>query len=215
MRKTRKNRQVGTLSGSQGNKISLQKISPVILGSDENYGWKYSKPPVPEVSARNFKMNTEKLTARLKEISLKKLIYFHLIAWTGTLVHLAVLWLAHGVLKVPLLIAGALAVEVAIIHNFTGHYFITWKDRISRSPRNYFQLLLRYNLVTASIDLVVNLGILWLLTHFLGVHYLIASITGQLLGPLFKLLANEFLVFPKLTHKQSSSVNEKEIGEKA
>jgi len=160
-------------------------------------------------------MKTAKFRARLKKINLRKLISFHLIAWLGTLVNLAVLWLTHGVLKMPLLIAGALAIEVAIIHNFTGHYFITWKDRTKRSPGNYFNLLLRYNIVTASIDFVVNLGILWLLNHFLGVHYMAASVAGQILGPLFKLLANEYLVFPKRKQKQTSVPADKEIREKA
>ncbi|HOR03139.1 MAG TPA: GtrA family protein [Candidatus Syntrophosphaera sp.] len=160
-------------------------------------------------------MKTAKLITGLKRINLRKLISFHLIAWVGTLVNLAVLWLTHGVLKIPLMFAGAIAIEVAIIHNFTGHYFITWKDRVSRSPKSYFLLLLRYNIVTASIDFVINLGILWLLTHFLGVHYMVANIAGQILGPLFKLLANEYLVFPKLKHKKTSDSVVKDIREKA
>ncbi|MCB5247300.1 MAG: GtrA family protein [Candidatus Cloacimonetes bacterium] len=161
-------------------------------------------------------MKIAHLLGRLKHGGWRKLLSFHLIAWVGTLVNLAVLWLTHGVLKIPLLIAGAIAIEIAIIHNFTGHYFITWKDRVKRTPRNYLLLLLKYNLVTASIDFVVNLGILWLLTHFLGVHYLIANIAGQVLGPLFKLVANEFLVFPKLKKtKLKLSEDNKEIEEKA
>lgn len=132
----------------------------------------------------------------------------------GTLVNLGVLWLTHGILNIPLIIAGIIAIEIAIIHNFTWYYFFTWKTRVRHSVKNYFHLLARYNLVTALIDFVVNLGTLWLLTRFLGVHYLIADIFGLLLGPLFKLFANEFWVFPKLEYEQTSITAEKKIGEK-
>ena len=152
---------------------------------------------------------------KIKAIGWRKLISYHLISWVGTLVNLGVMWLTHGVLKVPLMIAGVIAIEVAIIHNFTGHYFITWKHRVKHTLKDYLLLLFKYNLVTASIDFVVNLGILWTLTHFLGVHYLIANVTGQILGPVFKLLANEFLVFPGLKHKQTSILQKKEIKQKA
>ena len=93
-----------------------------------------------------------------------RLLRFQFVAWGGTLVNLGVLWLLKGRLKVPLLLAGALAIETAIVHNFTWHYFFTWKDRVDRNVKDFVLRLARYNLVTASIDLVVNLGILWALT---------------------------------------------------
>jgi putative flippase GtrA len=122
---------------------------------------------------------------------------FQLVAWGGTLVNLGVLWLLRGRLGVPLVLAGAAAIETAIVHNFTWHYFITWKDRVDRNARDYFRRLLHYNLVTASIDFVVNLGTLWGLVRFAGVNYLLADLAGMVAGPGVKFLANEFLVFRK------------------
>ena len=126
-----------------------------------------------------------------------RIIQFQLVAWGGTLVNLGVLWLTKGVLGIPLIPAGALAIEIAIIHNFTWHYFFTWKDRVAGNPRDYFSRLLRYNLVTASIDFIVNLGILWGLVTFAGVHYLLADLAGMVAGPLFKFVANERLIFKR------------------
>jgi putative flippase GtrA len=142
-------------------------------------------------------MKRFKLHPKLKQIELKKVLHFQVIAWLGTLVNLAVLWLMHGVLKVSVVLAGAIAIEVAIVHNFTWNYFITWKTRVKRTPKDYFLLLVKYNIVTASIDFVVNLGTLWILNKFFGVNYLLADLIGQLLGPLFKFFANEFIVFPQ------------------
>jgi len=93
--------------------------------------------------------------------------------------------------------AGALAIELAIIHNFTWHFFVTWREEVITGFSRYFAYLLRYNAVTASIDFVVNWGTLWVLATFAGVHYLIAGALGMVAGPFFKFLANEYLVFRK------------------
>lgn len=87
------------------------------------------------------------------------------------------------------------AVELAIIHNFTWHYFVTWRERVNHTVGDYFARLLKYNKITASIDFVFNLSILWILTKRYGVHYLLADIVGMLAGPVLKFLANEFLIF--------------------
>ena len=126
---------------------------------------------------------------------LARVLRFQLVAWGGTLVNLGVLWLLKGRLGMPLVPAGAAAIETAIIHNFTWHYFVTWRDRVDRSARDYFLRLLRYNLVTASIDFVLNLGVLWGLVKLAGVHYLLADLAGMVAGPVVKFFANEFLVF--------------------
>ena len=140
----------------------------------------------------------------MKQISLRRIITFQLVAWLGTALNLTILWLLKGVLDLPLLIAGAIAIEAAIIHNFTWHYLYTWKGRVKGTFRDYLKRLFHYNIVTASIDFVVNLGTLWVLTTFFGVHYLIADLLGKLAGPLFKYFANEFLIF-----RHKSSVTDK------
>ncbi len=66
---------------------------------------------------------------------------------------------------------------------------------MKRTVSDYFQRLLQYNLVTASIDFIVNLTVLWALTKYLDMHYLIANILGMLGGPVLKFVANEFLIF--------------------
>ncbi len=138
-----------------------------------------------------------------KKKVLARLLQFHLVAWGGTLVNLGVMWLLKGRLNVHVILAGALGIETAIVHNFTWHYFFTWRDRVDRTAKDYFLRLVRYNLVTASIDFVVNLGILWALTTYAGVHYLVAHLAGMLAGPVFKFFANEFLIFRRGKDEES------------
>ncbi|MCD6417444.1 GtrA family protein [bacterium] len=141
----------------------------------------------------------------LKKEIFKRIIKFQIVAWGGTVVNLGVLWILKGKLGINVVIAGACAIELAIIHNFTWHFFVTWKDRVKRNLKDYIIRLLKYNAVTASIDFTVNLGILWLLTTYFDVHYLLADIIGMIAGPLFKFIANEFLVFRRKKHYEESS----------
>lgn len=131
----------------------------------------------------------------LPVVDLKRIMKFQFVAWCGTLVNMATLWALKGLLDVPLILAGACAIELAIIHNFTWHYFLTWRERVAHTVSDYFTRLVKYNLVTASIDFVVNLTVLYVLTEHFGVYYLVANLIGMLTGPILKFLANEFLIF--------------------
>lgn len=138
----------------------------------------------------------------------KRILRFQLVAGGGTLVNMGVLWLLKGRLEWPLLASGACAIELAILHNFTWHYFVTWRERItSPHARDYFSRLWRYNLVTASIDFSVNLTVLYLLNHFMGMHYIAANAIGMACGPVFKYLANERLIFKAAARKVKSAAD--------
>lgn len=130
-------------------------------------------------------------------MKLTSIIRFQLVAWLGTLVNLGTLWLLHGKFKIPVPIAGACAIEVAILHNFTWYYLRTWKDRVGHTPQGFVQRLWKYNLITAGIDFVVNLGLLWILTHFFHLHYLLADLLGMIASPFFKIFVNELIIFKK------------------
>lgn len=130
-------------------------------------------------------------------MNIKRIIKFQFVALGGTIVNMSVLLILKGQLHLPIVAAGASAIELAIIHNFTWHYFRTWRERVEHTVRDYLQRLMKYNLITASIDFIVNLSVLWAFTKYLGMHYLIANILGMIAGPILKFVANEFLVFRK------------------
>ena len=131
----------------------------------------------------------------MRGMHLKRILKFQAVAIGGTVVNMGVLWLFKGQFHWPVILAGACAIELAIIHNFTCHYFKTWKDRVAHSGKDYFLRLVKYNGVTASIDFLVNLTVLYILTKYFNVYYLLANGLGMLAGPVLKYLANEYLVF--------------------
>ena len=137
---------------------------------------------------------------RIPSVHIRRVVKFQVVAWVGTLVNMGTLWLLKGRFGVPLAVAGMCAIEAAIIHNFTWHYFVTWRERVARTAPDYFVRLVKYNAVTASIDFACNLTLLVVLTKYAGLHYLVANFLGMLAGPIFKFLANEFLIFRKKVH---------------
>jgi len=138
----------------------------------------------------------------------QRIIKFQIVAIGGTMVNMATLYLLRGRVNFPLIVSGAIAIELAIIHNFTWHYFKTWRERVSHSTKDYFSRLLKYNIVTASIDFSVNLTFLWFLTKVVGLHYMLSNLFGMMAGPVLKYIANDMLIFHK---KQKKQIQENEI----
>ncbi len=130
-------------------------------------------------------------------MNFKKIIKFQLVAWLGTIVNLGSLWILHGILKIPVTIAGACAIELAILHNFTWYYFRIWNGRVAHTPTDFFSRLWKYNVITAGVDFVFNLGTLSVLTHFFHLHYILADILGMSIGPFIKIFINELVIFKK------------------
>lgn len=120
---------------------------------------------------------------------------FNLVGWLGMVVNSGCLYFFKGILGVPLIPASLLSIEIAIIHNFIWHRYWTWKDRKSDHPLPFLKQLIVYNLMTGLVDLVVNVTILWVLTTFFGVYYLIANIAGMIMGPFIKFWLNEKIIF--------------------
>ena len=122
---------------------------------------------------------------------------FILVGWIGMIVNSCCLFLFKGILDVPLIPASLMAIEIAIVHNFFWHRHWTWRDRNGEEDQSLLRQLLTYNLMTGSVDLVANVTVLWLLTTFLGIYYMIANIAGMIMGPFIKFWLNEKVIFRK------------------
>jgi putative flippase GtrA len=121
---------------------------------------------------------------------------FMIVAWIGMLVNTGCLYLFKGVLGIRLIPASLMAIEIAIIHNFIWLRFWAWGDRgADNGRRPFFKQLLLYNAATGTVDLAANVTILWVLAAVVGVHYLIANVMAQLLGPFIKFWLNEKIIF--------------------
>jgi len=90
----------------------------------------------------------------------------------GAVVQLAVLALLTR-LGLHYLIATAIAVETAVLHNYFWHLRWTWLDR---PPASRWGALLRFNLANGVVSLLSNLVLMRVLTGWLGMPVIAANL---------------------------------------
>jgi dolichol-phosphate mannosyltransferase len=122
-------------------------------------------------------------------------IKFNLVGAIGFLVQLAALALFVGRLRMNYLLATALAVEIAVLHNFVWHELYTWRDRTRQAAGGTLGRLLRFNLTTGTLSVVGNLVIMRVLVGRLGMNYLVANVLTILACSLANFAASHWLVF--------------------
>jgi len=88
---------------------------------------------------------------------------FNAVGAAGIVVQLALLALLAKGLGVNYLLATALAVEAAVIHNFFWHQRFTWADRASSGTRESLGRFLRFNLTNGGLSILGNLVLMRLL----------------------------------------------------
>ena len=122
---------------------------------------------------------------------------FNAVGALGIIVQLAVLLSVKSGLHFSYLLATALAVEAAVIHNFLWHERYTWADRVQPSWSKSLPRLLRFNLTTGAVSLAGNLALMKLLVGFGHINYLVANGVAIALCSLANFLISEEWVFGK------------------
>ena len=118
---------------------------------------------------------------------------FNAVGAAGVAVQLGVLALLESVLRLQYLVATALAVEAAVLHNFAWHERWTWRDRSGRGGA--LQRLVRFNLTTGVVSIAVNLGLMRLLVGRFHLPYLAANLLAIAAGSLANFLLSDAFVF--------------------
>lgn len=102
-------------------------------------------------------------------------IKFYLVGAIGIGVQFASLALLAGVLHMNYLLATALSVEAAVIHNFLWHERFTWADRPSHRLLLSLRRLAHFNLTTGAISIGGNLLLMRLLVGQAHLPLLVAN----------------------------------------
>jgi putative flippase GtrA len=117
---------------------------------------------------------------------------FNFVGAVGIGVQLAVLALLVSLLHMPYLVATALAVETAILHNFVWHERFTWKDR---SGGGWLMRLVRFHAGNGVISLLGNLVLMRVFVGTLQLRVLVANVITIALCSLANFAASEWFVF--------------------
>ena len=120
---------------------------------------------------------------------------FNIVGAAGIAVQLATLAVLVRVFHVPALVATAIAVEAAVLHNFAWHQRWTWKDRPATSLRTVVARLARFHVLNGAVSMGGNLLLVALLTRALRLDPVAASAAAIVCCALLNFIASESLVF--------------------
>ena len=128
---------------------------------------------------------------------LRRVLKFQTVGAIGIGVQLVALVFFKSLLGLGYLTATALAVEVAVLHNFCWHERWTWAERTRESPGVWLvaKRLVGFNLTTGMVSIVSNLVLMRLLVGTLHLHYLAANLLAIATCSLANFLFSELFVF--------------------
>ena len=122
---------------------------------------------------------------------------FNFVGGIGIAVQFAALFLLRGVLHFHYLMATAISVEAAVVHNFVWHEQFTWSDRVQSSWRNSVPRFARFNLTTGAVSIVGNLALMKVMVGMGHMNYLLANAIAIALCSIANFLVSEGWVFEK------------------
>ena len=111
----------------------------------------------------------------------KRVFKFGIVGLFGIVVNLGVLYLLVSFSNLDKDLASPMAIELSILNNFIWNDFWTFKAGPSHKLSNRWHRLVSFHAVSVG-GLVINMGILYLLTSVGGVYYLISNLIGIMVG---------------------------------
>jgi len=122
---------------------------------------------------------------------------FNLVGGVGIAVQLAALWVLKSGFHWHYLVATAVAVELAVLHNFVWHERYTWKDRSGGSWRAVGRRLLRFHAGNGLVSIVGNLAFMRLFVGAMHIKYMVANLVTIAICSFLNFAASEWFVFRK------------------
>lgn len=122
-------------------------------------------------------------------------VKFNAVGLIGVAVQLSALAFLQRVAGIGYLLATALAVECAILHNFLWHERWTWRDRPGAGSA--FARLLRFNLGAGLVSIACNLVMMRVLVGVYHAPLLPANLLAIAVGSIANFLVSDRLVFRK------------------
>lgn len=120
---------------------------------------------------------------------------FSAVGIVGVSVQLTMLSLLAGRLEVHYLVATAVAVECAILHNFVWHERWTFRGRGLEPGEGRVARLLRFNAASGLLSIAGNVGFMSLYVGQLGFRYLLGNVMSIASCAVVNFIVNDRLVF--------------------
>jgi putative flippase GtrA len=127
--------------------------------------------------------------------AIRRWLKFNLVGGIGIVVQLLALFLMKKVFHFEYLVATALAVEAAVVHNFVWHEQFTWADREQASWFASLRRLLRFNVAAGGVSMLGNVALMKVLVGYGHMNYLAANGIAIVMCSLANFLVSEHWVF--------------------
>jgi len=124
-------------------------------------------------------------------------VKFSAVGVLGIGVQMGCFALLAGGLNVNYMVATALAVEAAVLHNFAWHERYTWKDRRRVGTRDLVWRLARFHAGNGAVSILGNLALMRLFVGAMGVNRYLASGASIAVCSLLNFAISEWFVFRK------------------
>ena len=143
------------------------------------------------------------LAQKNKKGNQNRIIKFSIVGLIGIFVDEGLLFVFTDIFHIFYLISSILSKEIALTHNFIINERWAFKDR--RESGNAFTRLIKHNFVTAG-GVVISLAVLFVLTNFLNMHYLISNIAGIFCSFMWNYFTNKRFTWEKKKSKNESGL---------
>jgi putative flippase GtrA len=118
---------------------------------------------------------------------------FNIVGAMGMVVQLIALGIFDRLWPGHYLLASAVAVELALLHNFVWHFNYTWRDR--RDHSDWFSQLLRFHFSNGLISMIGNLALMNFLVHQAHLPVLASNVVAILCCSLLNFGLGELWAF--------------------
>jgi len=130
----------------------------------------------------------------------ERFLKFSLVGLSGVFVNLGLLWFLTEIVGIYYLISNVIAVEVSIISNFVLNDLWTWRDRRDPGLINFLKRLASFNVICAG-GMVINTAVLWVLTSFLHIYYMVSALFGIAAATLWNYWMNNVITWGVLLER--------------
>lgn len=124
-----------------------------------------------------------------------RFVRFGVVGASGVAVNQSLLIALHGGLGWPLVLSSLIAIECAILSNFTLSSLWIWRYDYAGSRRRVLQKFAQYQVATLFSSLGLNASVLAALVYWFDVDYRLANLGGIATGMAFNFAAGELWVF--------------------
>ena len=122
---------------------------------------------------------------------------FNAVGALGIVVQMGAFALLFSAFRLNYMVATALAVETAVLHNFVWHERYTWKHLPRGAPRDVARRLLRFHAGNGAISILGNIALMRFFVGSLHLNHYLSSGIAIGLCSLLNFAASEWFVFRK------------------